>query len=54
LIVAWPNEASQSDDYAITIRYLGSLIATMTLNAKEVRFKSAPAANHPVGSFAGD
>ena len=36
VLIAWPNEATQSNDFAISIPYLGSLIATMTLDSKEV------------------
>ena len=47
VIFAWPNEKTESNDYAISIPYLGSLIATMTLDSKEVGLKSFPVADRP-------
>jgi cytochrome d ubiquinol oxidase subunit I len=47
VLIAWPNEETESNDYAISIPYLGSLIGSMSLNAKEVGLKSFPVADRP-------
>jgi cytochrome d ubiquinol oxidase subunit I len=47
VLIAWPNEQTQSNDYAISIPYLGSLIASMTFTSKEVGLTSFPAENRP-------
>jgi cytochrome d ubiquinol oxidase subunit I len=49
VLIAWPNEATQSNDFAISIPYLGSLIGSMSLTAGEVGLESfAPADRPPV------
>ena len=47
VIIAWPNEKTESNDYEISIPYLGSLIASMSLSSKEVGLKSFPVADRP-------
>lgn len=47
VLIAWPNETTESNDYAISIPYLGSLIGSMSLTSKEVGLKSFPAADRP-------
>jgi cytochrome d ubiquinol oxidase subunit I len=47
VLIARPNEATQSNDYAISIPYLGSLIGSMSFTAKEVGLESFPAADRP-------
>ena len=47
VLIGWPNEKTERNDYAISIPYLGSLIATMTLDSKEVGLKSFPKADRP-------
>jgi len=36
VIIAWPNEKAERNDYAISIPYLGSLIGSMSLTSREV------------------
>src|SRR5262249_4171911 len=36
VVIAWPNEETQSNDYAISIPYIGSFIASMTFSSREV------------------
>jgi cytochrome d ubiquinol oxidase subunit I len=47
VLIAWPNEAEQRNDYEIAIPYLGSLIATMTLDSKEVGLTDFPPDQRP-------
>ncbi|ACK51124.1 cytochrome bd ubiquinol oxidase subunit I [Methylocella silvestris BL2] len=47
VLIAWPNEKTESNDYAISIPYLGSLIGSMSLTAKEVGLKSSPPEDRP-------
>jgi len=47
VLIAWPNEETESNDYAISIPYLGSLIGSMSLTSKEVGLKSFPVADRP-------
>jgi cytochrome d ubiquinol oxidase subunit I len=47
VLIAWPNETTQSNYYAISLPYLGSLIGSMSLTAKEVGLESFPAADRP-------
>ena len=47
VLIAWPDQANQRNLYAITIPYLGSLIATMTLDSKEVGLSNYPLTDQP-------
>jgi len=47
VLIAWPNEAAGRNDFAISIPYLGSLIATMTLDSKEVGLTDFPVDQRP-------
>jgi cytochrome bd ubiquinol oxidase subunit I len=47
VVIAWPNEAEERNDYAISIPYLGSLIGSMSLSSKEVGLKSFPMEDRP-------
>ena len=47
VLIAWPNEKTESNDYAISIPYLGSLIGSMSLTSKEVGLKSFPVDERP-------
>lgn len=47
VLIAWPNEKTQSNDYAISIPYLGSLIGSMSLSAKEVGLTDFPVKDRP-------
>jgi cytochrome d ubiquinol oxidase subunit I len=47
VLIAWPNEETESNDYELSIPYLGSLIGSMSLTAKEVGLKSFPVADRP-------
>jgi cytochrome bd ubiquinol oxidase subunit I len=47
VVIAWPNEAAQKNDFEISIPYLGSLIATMTLDSKEVGLTDFPPDRRP-------
>ncbi|MBZ9601397.1 cytochrome ubiquinol oxidase subunit I [Phyllobacterium chamaecytisi] len=42
VVIAWPDEATESNSYAITIPYLGSLIGSMSFTSEEVGLKSFP------------
>jgi len=42
-----PNEATQSNQFEITVPYLGSLVATMTFDSKEVGLTSFPPQDRP-------
>ena len=47
VLIAWPNEAAERNDYAVSIPYLGSLIATMTFSSKEVGLTDWPPSERP-------
>nr|WKF60404.1 Cytochrome bd ubiquinol oxidase subunit 1 [Paraburkholderia busanensis] len=47
VLIAWPNEKTESNDYAIAIPYLGSLIGSMSLDSKEVGLTDWPKADRP-------
>ncbi len=47
VLIAWPNEKAERDDYAITVPYLGSLIASMSLDSKEVGLADWPKKDRP-------
>jgi cytochrome d ubiquinol oxidase subunit I len=47
VVIAWPNEATESNDYAISIPYLGSLIGSMSFTSKEVGLTDWPKAERP-------
>ena len=47
VLIAWPNEKTESNDYAISIPYLGSLIGSMSFTSKEVGLKSFPVEDRP-------
>jgi cytochrome d ubiquinol oxidase subunit I len=47
VLIAWPNETAERNDYAISIPYLGSLIATMTLDSREVGLTDFPIDQRP-------
>jgi cytochrome bd ubiquinol oxidase subunit I len=47
VLIGWPNEAAERNEFAISIPYLGSLIATMTLDSKEVGLTDFPIDQRP-------
>jgi cytochrome bd ubiquinol oxidase subunit I len=47
VLIAIPNEATESNDYAIAIPVLGSLIGSMSFNSKEVGLTDFPAQDRP-------
>ncbi len=47
VVIAIPNEATESNDYEIKIPVLGSLIASMELNSKEVGLSDFPRQDRP-------
>ncbi len=47
VLIGWPNQAHQQNRYAISIPYLGSLIATTTLSSKEVGLADFPTIDQP-------
>ena len=47
VLIAWPNESTESNDYAISIPFLGSLIASSSLSSKEVGLKSFAIEDRP-------
>lgn len=49
ILIGWPDEASESTKYAVSIPYLGSLIGSMSFTSKEIGLKSfAPDERPPV------
>jgi cytochrome bd ubiquinol oxidase subunit I len=47
VVIAIPNEATESNDYEIKIPILGSLIGSMSLNSKEVGLTDFPPQDRP-------
>jgi cytochrome d ubiquinol oxidase subunit I len=47
VLIAIPDEASESNKYAVSIPVLGSLIGSMSLNSKEVGLTSFPRQDRP-------
>ena len=47
VVIAWPNEATESNDYAISIPVLGSLIGSMSFTSKEVGLTNFPVQDRP-------
>jgi cytochrome bd ubiquinol oxidase subunit I len=47
VVIAWPNERTERNDYAISIPYLGSLIGSMSLTSKEVGLTDWPQSERP-------
>jgi cytochrome d ubiquinol oxidase subunit I len=47
VLIAWPNEEAERNDYAIAIPYLGSVIASLSLKSKEVGLTDWPRSERP-------
>jgi cytochrome d ubiquinol oxidase subunit I len=47
VLIAWPNETTGSNDFALSVPYLGSLIASMSFDSKEVGLTSFPVQDRP-------
>jgi cytochrome d ubiquinol oxidase subunit I len=47
VLIGWPNEAAERNDFAISIPYLGSFIATMTFDSREVGLTDFPVDRRP-------
>jgi cytochrome d ubiquinol oxidase subunit I len=47
VVIAWPNDEAEDNDFAISIPYLGSLIGSMSLSSKEVGLTDWPKAERP-------
>jgi cytochrome d ubiquinol oxidase subunit I len=47
VLIAWPDEKGERNGYAVSIPYLGSLIASMSLTSKEVGLTDFPKADRP-------
>ncbi|WOD14742.1 cytochrome ubiquinol oxidase subunit I [Paraburkholderia kirstenboschensis] len=47
MLIAWPDEVHEKNDYAISVPVLGSLIASMTLDSKEVGLTNFPRSERP-------
>jgi cytochrome bd ubiquinol oxidase subunit I len=47
VLIAIPDEGAESNRYAIAIPYLGSLIASMSLDSKEIGLTSFPRSDRP-------
>jgi len=47
VLIAWPDERTESNRFQIAIPYLGSLIGSMSLTSKEVGLTSFPVADRP-------
>jgi cytochrome bd ubiquinol oxidase subunit I len=47
VVIAWPNAAKEANDFEIKIPILGSLIASMSFNSREVGLKDFPVQERP-------
>jgi cytochrome bd ubiquinol oxidase subunit I len=47
VLIGWPDEAHERNRFALSVPYLGSLIASSNLHSKEVGLTSFPAADRP-------
>ncbi len=47
ILIGWPDEAAETTRYAVAIPYLGSVIGSMSLTAKEIGLKSFPPDQRP-------
>ena len=47
VVIAWPNSAKEANDFEIKIRVLGSLIASMSFDSREVGLKDFPVQDRP-------
>jgi cytochrome d ubiquinol oxidase subunit I len=47
VLIGWPNEKTESNDFAISVPYLGSVIGSMSLTAKETGLTDWPKADRP-------
>ncbi|MFM0270968.1 cytochrome ubiquinol oxidase subunit I [Paraburkholderia aspalathi] len=47
VLLAWPDAAHEKNDYAISVPVLGSLIASMSLDSKEVGLTDFPRSERP-------
>ena len=47
VLIAWPDEKTEQNRYAISIPYLGSLIGSMSLSSKETGLTDFPPADRP-------
>jgi cytochrome bd ubiquinol oxidase subunit I len=47
VLIAWPNEVTESNDFELKIPYLGSLIASMSLTSKEIGLTNWPKSDRP-------
>jgi cytochrome d ubiquinol oxidase subunit I len=47
VLIAWPNEKAEHNNFAISIPYLGSLIASSSLHSKEVGLTDWPRTERP-------
>ncbi|GEP57000.1 cytochrome ubiquinol oxidase subunit I [Reyranella soli] len=47
VVIAWPNSKKEANDFEIKIPFLGSLIASMSFDSKEVGLKDFPVHERP-------
>ena len=47
VLIAWPDAREERNDWELKVPYLGSLVATMTLDSKEVGLEDFPRADRP-------
>ncbi|SKA29924.1 cytochrome d ubiquinol oxidase subunit I [Enhydrobacter aerosaccus] len=47
VVIAWPNAKKEANDFEIKIPFLGSLIASMSFDSKEVGLKDFPVQERP-------
>jgi cytochrome d ubiquinol oxidase subunit I len=47
VLIAWPDEAAETNRYAISVPVLGSLIASLSFDSKEVGLTSFPPQDRP-------
>jgi len=47
VVLAWPDEKQEANHYSLSLPYVGSLIATMHLDSKEVGLTDFPQADRP-------
>lgn len=47
VLIAWPDEKAETNRFAVSVPYLGSIIASMSLDSREVGLRSFPQDRRP-------
>jgi len=47
VLIAWPNQSAEANDFSLSIPYLGSFIGSMSFTSEEVGLKSFPVNQRP-------